>query len=122
MRTFSSLLLICALAGASFFVSCGSSRTIPPNTIVISGKMNAVSGGKVLGNASTTCWAMESGRDIRMLEYYQFIGSEDLLKKLYEEDAMVTVRVILRPDVKTECPVGTVAEVFEIMDIKSKKD
>lgn len=107
--------------GAILLDSCASAtKVIPPNTIVLKGRMNPVTGSKAL--KTEQCWAMEVGSDITKLKYYQFIGEKDLLEKIYEEDAVVTVRALPRPDSITSCPVGTVMEIFEVVEMRSKKD
>jgi hypothetical protein len=101
--------------------SCSSTKIVPANAITLTGKMNPVLGGKELNKSA--CWALESsGDDLRTLRYYQLIGDAELIEKLREEDALVTVRVVLKPELKTECPVGTVAELYEIVSMRSKRD
>lgn len=77
----------------------------------------------MLGPQGTVlCWVLESGSDLRSLKYYALIGPDELLARLRHEDATVTVRAVVRNDVSTECPVGSVAEVYEILELHTPHD
>ncbi len=77
----------------------------------------------MLGPQGTVlCWVLESGSDLRSLKYYALIGPDELLARLRHEDATVTVRAVVRNDVSTECPVGSVAEVYEILQLHTPSD
>jgi len=115
------IIIVCVVVSALFIESCASAtKVIPPNTLILTGRMNPVTGSKAL--KSEQCWAMETGQDLTKLKYYQFIGDKELLEKIYEEDAVVTVRALPRPESITSCPVGTVMEIFEVVSMRSKKD
>ncbi|MFM7774347.1 MAG: hypothetical protein ACKOBV_07315 [Candidatus Kapaibacterium sp.] len=114
------LAVACMLAAGVLWMSCGSAKVIPPDAFVISGKMNPVSGSKAL--KTDACWVMESGKDLRTLKYYQIIGPDELMEQLKEDDMQATVRVVLRPGVTTNCTVGTVVEVVDIVEARSKKN
>lgn len=117
-----SIILPCVLLVLTIgLLSCSSTKVVPADAITITGKMNPVVGGKELKKSA--CWALESGGDdLRTLKYYQLVGDEELLEKIREEDALVTVRVVLKPSLKTDCPVGVVAELYEIVSMRSKRD
>lgn len=102
------------------WMSCAGTKVIPPDAFLITGKMNPVSGSKAL--KTDACWVMESGKDLRTLKYYQIIGPEELMEQLKEDDMQATVRVVPKPGVTTDCNVGTVVEVIEIVEARSKKN
>ena len=109
------------IIATTLIIGCSTAKkAIPENAIILTGKMNPVMGGKVLSTQS--CWAMEVGKDLRSLKYYQFIGDINLLQQLFEEDVQATVKAVLRPEVKSNCEVGMVAEVYEIVELRTKRD
>lgn len=116
-----SAVVLCALVllGAAWS-SCASTKVIPPDAFVVSGKMNPVSGSKAL--KTDACWVMESGTDLRTLKYYQIIGSDELMNQLKEDDMQATIRVVPKPGVTTSCTVGTIVEVIEIIEARSIKN
>ena len=97
-----------------------ATKTIPPNAFVVSGRMNPVSGSKAL--KTDKCWVLESGNDLRSLKYYRIMGSSELLEQLYEEDMIVTIRVVPKVDADNVCNVGTPVEVVEVVEARSKKN
>lgn len=101
-------------------MSCSTARIVPKEAVTLTGRMNSVSGGKALKGES--CWAMESGGTVRNVVYYQFIGDKELLEKLHEEDAIVTVKAVILKDKEGACPIGVVAEVYEIVSLRSQKN
>lgn len=117
-----NLLFLLVAVCCCMFLSCSSAKVDVAGSIVITGIIYPVSGGKVLGTGAPTCWAMECGKGVRDKSFYQFVGEKELLDDLYEDGATATVRVLVKPDIKTDCLVGTVAEVIEIIEQRSKKD
>lgn len=108
--------------GAVLIALCSGCRTasqpVPPEAIVLSGRVNPLlgPGGKV------QCWVLESGEDLRTLKYYALVGPESLMQQLRQEDAVVTLRAVVRTDVPVDCPIAIVAEVYEILSIRTAKD
>ncbi len=94
-------------------------KDFPPNSFVVSGRINPVGGSKSL--KGTECWVLECGSsDLRQLKYYQLSGEKEIMDRLHEEDMKVTVRIVERPDLSTSCNVGTMVEVLEIVEARSK--
>ncbi len=116
MKILSVLVFVCSL------VFCSSCTTVkkefPPESFLVSGKMNPVAGSKSLKTAD--CWVLEAGSDIRNLKYYQIMGDKELVNRLHEEDMKVTIRVLNRPDVPPVCNVGSMVEVLDIVEARSK--
>lgn len=110
-------LLVC-LGGVLLAGGCRTAPPIPSEAVTLTGRINPMLGpqGQVL------CWVLEVGRDLRSLKYYVLTGPEDLMERLRQEDATVTLRAVVRSDVHTECPVGTVAEVYEILTLHTPTD
>ena len=119
-----SLSVIFVLFSAVLLGSCAtgvSQKNFPPESFVVSGKMNPMSGSKTLKGQE--CWLLEAGSsDLRQLKYYQITGAKELTDRLHEEDMKVTIRVIDRPDVSPGCNVGTVVEVLDIVEARSKSN
>ncbi|MCS7000706.1 MAG: hypothetical protein RML15_08800 [Bacteroidota bacterium] len=115
-RGYVCTLLIVLLGG---IIGC---RTAPPpvpaDAVVLSGRINPMMG----PSGAVLCWVLESGSDLRSLKYYVLVGREELMERLRQEDATVTLRAIIRSDISTDCPVGTVAEVYEIISLRTPKD
>ncbi|MCX8050909.1 MAG: hypothetical protein N3B17_03315 [Chlorobi bacterium] len=108
-----------AVAVAVLVVACRTAQpAVPPDAVVLTGRINPMLGpqGNVL------CWVLESGTDLRSLKYYVLTGPEELVSRLRHEDATVTLRAVVRNDVHTDCPVGTVAEVYEIIALRTPHD
>ncbi|MCX7929613.1 MAG: hypothetical protein N2663_02695 [Chlorobi bacterium] len=109
----------CVLVLTAVLVSCRSAQpTVPPNAVILSGRINPMLGpsGQVL------CWVLEAGTDLRSLKYYALSGSEEIMRRLQQEDASVTLRAVVRSDVHTDCPVGLVADVYEIIELRTPHD
>lgn len=110
--------IIACLLGALVEGGCRTAPPIPPDAVTLAGRVNPMLGpqGQVL------CWVLEVGQDLRSLKYYVLTGPEELMERLRQEDATVTLRAVVRSDVHTECPVGTVAEVYEILTLHTPTD
>ncbi len=110
----------CVLLSLSLHNCASAVKEFPPDAFVVTGKMNPVSGSKAMKNDE--CWVLEAGEDLRSLKYYQVVGPKEMVEQLHEEDMYVKIRVVSRPTVKTNCPVGAVVEVLEIIEARSKKN
>ncbi|GIV55011.1 MAG: hypothetical protein KatS3mg039_1529 [Candidatus Kapaibacterium sp.] len=91
---------------------------VPADAVVLSGKINPMLG----PDGRALCWVLEVGTDLRSLKYYALTGPEEVLARLRQEDATVTLRAVVRTDVHAECPVGLVAEVYEILQLHTPHD
>jgi hypothetical protein len=110
------LLLVAALLGGG---GCRTANVVAPaDAIVLEGTINPMlgPGGTVL------CWVLEVGTDLRSLKYYALKGPEPIMARLRQADARAIVRAVIRTDVQLECPVGSVAEVYEILQLRSPHD
>ncbi|MES2766727.1 MAG: hypothetical protein V4642_12705 [Bacteroidota bacterium] len=108
-RIFSAAMII--ITAGFIFQSCATPKNME-GAILINGTMNMLpmEGG---------CWILEVG-NIRNKEFYQLIGDESDLRKVQIEEAQVTVRVVPKPDMTTACQVGKVAELVEIVEVRTR--
>lgn len=109
---------ICAIALILLYGCSSVTSSVPPNTIVLTGRINPLLG----PTGAPQCWVLEVGSDLRSLKYYALDGPENLLGQLQQEDARVTLRVVVRMDAHPDCPVGSVAYVYEIISLSTPRD
>ncbi|GBD06017.1 hypothetical protein HRbin20_01618 [bacterium HR20] len=113
------LILLLAYWGALHISSgCRSAQPIPSDAVLLTGRINPMLGPR----GTVLCWVLEVGSDLRSLKYYALVGSEEMMAQLRREDATVTLRAVIRSDLHTDCPVGSVAEVYEILELRTPSD
>jgi len=113
------LILLLAYWGALHISSgCRSAQPIPSDAVLLTGRINPMLGPR----GTVLCWVLEVGGDLRSLKYYALVGSGEMMARLRREDAAVTLRAVIRSDLHTDCPVGSVAEVYEILELRTPSD
>ncbi|RMF32604.1 MAG: hypothetical protein D6747_08870 [Chlorobiota bacterium] len=119
MRFVGWLVLLSAL-GEALLISngCRSAQPVPPDAVVLKGRINPMLGPR----GTVLCWVLEVGGDLRSLKYYALVGSEALMAQLRRDDATVTLRAVIRSDLHTDCPIGSVAQVYEILELHTPSD
>ncbi len=115
-----STCIAAALFGGYVLVApgCRTAQVIPPDAVVLHGRINPMLGPQ----GTILCWVLEVGNDLRSLKYYALVGDERLMEQLRREDATVTLRAVIRSDLHSECSLGTVAEVHEILELRTPSD
>lgn len=94
------------------FQSCATPKNIE-GAILVSGTMN------LFPTDDGGCWVLEVG-NMRNKEFYQLTGDESDLKKVQVEEAQVTVRVAPKTDAPTACQIGKIAELVEIVEVRTR--
>jgi hypothetical protein len=109
-----------ALLGGYLLVApgCRTAQMIPPDAVVLHGRINPMLGPQ----GTVLCWVLEVGNDLRSLKYYALVGDERLMERLRHVDATVTLRAVIRSDLHSECSLGSVAEVHEILELRTPSD
>lgn len=114
----SLVFLLITLGSLLIGSGCRSAQSIPPDAVLLHGRINPMLGPR----GTVLCWVLEVGKDLRSLKYYALVGSEEMIAQLRREDATVTLRAVIRSDLHTDCPVGSVAYVYEVLELHTSSD
>jgi hypothetical protein len=109
-RIFSAAIMIIALG--FIMQSCATPKNME-GAILVTGTMN------LFPTDDGGCWVLEVG-NMRNKEFYQLIGDESDLRKVQVEEAQVTLRVVPKPAAEKKCLIGNVAEVVEIVEVRTR--
>jgi hypothetical protein len=114
MTVFKRMFSIAALFLTLGFMlqSCATTKNME-GAILVTGTMN------LFPTETGNCWVLEVG-NMRNKEFYQLTGDEDDLKKVQKEEAQVTLRVVPKPGAQKTCEIGNVAEIVEIVEIRTR--
>ncbi len=102
------LLAAVSIAMLTVLASCASPQDIP-GAMRIKGTIRHV-------NIEGGCWVVEVGDNVRTKQFYELIGKD--LPEVSINDAVITVWIVLKPDVATTCQVGQVAEIVDVVDVE----
>ncbi len=105
------MLAALSLVLVTLLSSCASPQDVP-GAMRIQGTIRYV-------NLESGCWVVEVGDNVRTKKFYELTGEK--LPEVSINDAVITVWIVLKPDIATICQVGQVAEIIDVVDVEEPR-